>query len=100
MITLAPPFSIGPSIVQVTSTTIKPLMDSEFHKIRPRNMKLAVLERLIMRLIIEEMLLALRCLHILDGSSSFLQIKKKTHNSLNEFEFLPDPITNYWVSCP
>ena len=25
---------------------------------------------------------------------------KDNYKSMNEFEFLPDPITNYWVSCP
>ena len=25
---------------------------------------------------------------------------KDNHKSLDEFEFLSDPITNYWVSCP
>ena len=25
---------------------------------------------------------------------------KDNYKSMDEFEFLPDPITNYWVSCP
>ena len=45
------------------------------------------------------MLWALWCFHfwidfiILAGN-------KYNHKSLIEFEFLPDPFTNYWVSCP
>ena len=35
-------------------------------------------------------------LSFLNGSSSFFQV---TRTTLNEFEFLPNPITNYWVRC-
>ena len=31
----------------------------------------------------------------LNGYSAFMQVKKGKHKSLNEFEFLPDPITNH-----
>ena len=36
-------------------------------------------------------------LSFLNGSSSFFQV---TRTTLNEFEFLPNRITNYWVRCP
>ena len=43
-------------------------------------------------------------LSILNGSSSFLQIrspdKKDNYKSLDEFEFRQDPITYYGVSSP
>ena len=34
-------------------------------------------------------------LSFLNDSSSFLQVTRINHKSLNELEFLPDPITNY-----
>ena len=47
MTTLAPSFLIGSSLfLQVTSTTIKSRMDSQFGKIGPRTYELDALERL------------------------------------------------------
>ena len=84
--TLALPFFVGSSsLLQVTSTAIKAWMGSKLGKIGSGSEEFATLERLEFH------------------SSAFIFIwifiilvgNKGNHTSLNELEFLPDPITNY-----
>ena len=94
MTTLAPSLLIGPSLYfRVARITIKSRMGSKFGKIRPGTEELAALKRLKNphSLIMEEMLRPLKCLHILNGSSSFLLVTRtiiKAWTSLN-FDKIP-----------
>ena len=65
-------------------------MSSKFGRIRPRTMELAALER---RKKFPFSAVFDRILFILAGNEDM-------HKSLDEFEFRPDPTTDYGVSCP
>ena len=93
MATLTPLFLIGfSSFLQVTSTTITSRTSSNFDQIRSRAAELAALEHLENphRLIMGE----------IDWIFFLLADNKNMHKSLNEFEFLPNPTTDYGVICP
>ena len=96
--TLAPSFFIGSSLfLQVSRTVIKAWMGLKFSKIGPGSTELAALERL------KKFSVVLQwekcCEHsgafIFEWIFTFLAGNNNNHKSLNEFEFLPDPITNY-----
>ena len=100
MSTLAPPvFIVCSTVLQVTSTTIRSRMGSEFSMIRPVTAGLPALERLGNQhgFIMGE-----------KHSSAFsfgwicfiIAGIKGIYKSLDEFEFWSDPSTNCWVSCP
>ena len=79
-------FLIGSfSYLQVMRTNIK--------QISPLTTELAALERL-----------KNRCHHVIavDSDPIFFKLagNKDMHNIMNEFEFRPDQITDYRVSCP
>ena len=100
MSTLAFPFFICSStFLQVTRTTrtaIKAWMGSKFRKIGPGSRELAALEHLKKSpYTYNGRNVSTLVLSFLNGPSSFLQITRTIIKSLNEFELLPDPITNY-----
>ena len=74
-------------------TYIKAYMSLNFGQIPPLTTELAALERL-----------KNRCHHVIsvDIDPIFFKLagNKDMHNILNEFEFWPNRITNYGVSCP
>ena len=74
-------------------TYIKAYMSLNFGQILPLTTELAALERL-----------KNRCHHVIsvDIDPIFIELasNKDTHNIMNEFEFRPDRITDYGVSCP
>ena len=83
-------------------TYIRACMSSKFGRIRLRTTELAALERqkkkshrLIMGKLRHHIFLAVfdRILFIVAGNEDM-------HKSLDEFEFRPDPTTDYGVSCP
>ena len=91
------------SFLLATRTAIKAWMGSKFGKIWPGSTELAALECLIKnlhRLINGRNVESSLVLSFLNESSPFLQVTRTHYKSMNEFEFLPDPITNYWVSGP
>ena len=83
-------------------TYIRTCMSSKFGQIRPRTSELAALERR-KKIPIDLKWGKLRH-HIF--SAVFDQIlfilagNEDMHKSLDEFEFRPDPTTDYGVSCP
>ena len=82
-------------------TYIRACMSSKFGRIRPRTTELAALERRknshrpLMGKLRHHIFSAVfdRILFILAGNEDM-------HKSLHEFEFRPDPTTDYGVSCP
>ena len=68
-------------------------MSLNFGQIPPLTTELAALERL-----------KHRCHHVIsvDIDPNFFKLagNKDMHNIMNEFEFRPDRITDYGVSCP
>ena len=103
MTVLASTFLIGSSLFfHLTRALIKDWMSLKFCRIRPGTYELAALEHLEKspktnngRNVVTTLVLS-----ILNGSSLFLQIRRTTIKSLNEFEFRQDPITYYGVSSP
>ena len=103
MNTLAPAFLIGSSsYLQVTRTSIISRTSSKFGQIRPRTGELATLERLEkspktynVRNLVNTLAPSFfaSIIHILAG-------KKDMHESLDEFKFRPDTLTNSRVICP
>ena len=94
--TLAPPFLIGSSsFLQVTRTTIKSRIGSKFGKIQPglwSKLPLSIWnnpQTYNGRNVVSSLVPSL-----LHGFLSLLQVTRITI-----IEFLPDPITNYYVSC-
>ena len=87
-------FLIGSfSYLQVMRTYIKAYMSLNFGQIPPLTMELAALE-----------CLKNRCHHVISVNIDPIFFKlagnKDMHNIMNEFEFRPDLITDYGVSCP
>ena len=96
MTTLAPSFLIQlSSFLQVRRACIKAWMTSNFGQIPPPTPELSALECL---------KIDVRCC---EHSSAFsfeliffsLAVNKDNHTVLTEFEFRPDPTTDYGVSC-
>ena len=86
-------FLIGSfSYLQVMRTYIKAYMSLNFGQIPLLTMELAALERL-----------KNRCHHVISVDNSIffkLAGNKDMYNIMNEFEFPPDLIIDYGVSCP
>ena len=102
MRTLALPFFIGSSLfLQAIRTAINAWIgwnSARSDQGLQKELPLKVWKNL-HRLIMGELLWALWCFH-LEWIFIILAGNKDNHKSLNEFEFLPSPITNFWVSCP
>ena len=99
--TLAPSFLIGSfSFLQVTWTTIKSRMSSKFGQIRPCTAELAALDGLkIISINYKwEKCCDYSSAFIFDWNRFILAGNKDMHKSLNEFEFQPDPTTDYGVT--
>ena len=102
-ITLAPSFMIESfSFLQIRRTTIKSRLSSKFSLIGPCTAELAALEclkKIPIRLTMGE-----SCEHssalIFYWIFFILAENKDMHKSVDEFEFQPDPTTNYRVTCP
>ena len=98
-----PPFLIGSSLfLQVTRTTIRAGMSSNFNQIGLLTTDLAVLERLekSLQTYIERNVVTTLAPSFLNGIFFILAGNKENHKKLNVFEFLPDSTTYYRVSCP
>ena len=72
-------------------TYIKAYMSLNFGQISPLTTELAALEGL-----------KNRCHHVISIDPIFFKLagNKDMHNIMNEFEFRPDWISDYGVSCP
>ena len=83
-------------------TYIRACMSSKFGRIRPRTTELAALElrKKFPKTYNGEYYVITFSRLFLIGSFSYLQVMKDMHKSLDEFEFRPDPTTDYGVSCP
>ena len=90
------------SFLQVTRTTIRSRMSSNFGQIRPWTAELDAIERL------KKIAIDLQREKYCEHSSAFIfdliffvpAGNKDMHKSLDEFEFQPDPTTDYRVNCP
>ena len=90
------------SFLQVTRTTIRSRVSSNFGQIRPWTAELDAIERL--KKIAIDLQREKYCEHssafVLDLIFFVLAGNKNMHKSLDEFEFQPDPTTDYRVNCP
>ena len=78
-------------------TYIRACMSSKFGQIRPRTMELAALEH---RKKFPYTYNGENFSDVIDRILFILAGNEDMHKSLDEFEFRPDPTTDYGVSCP
>ena len=83
--------------MQVTRTTIKSGMSSKFGKIRQPTVELAALDRLEKSPYTYN---GRKVVTTFDLILFILACNEDIHKSLDEFEFPPDPTTDYRVNCP